>query len=119
MAGAFNHFKQIADALPGALGEIVSETSVDCVKNIQGFIRHNGQISNITTKGHVHMIDTVHVEDGPNAQTKFVICGAPYGIFQNYGTRFMPGRPFWEPGIEQTRPGFEARLGALESRLPH
>jgi hypothetical protein len=113
MATSFNNFGKIAAALPIALGEIVSETADEGRQNIQGFIISNGQVKT----GFMH--DSTHVEDGPDAQTKFIICGAFYGIFQNYGTRFLPARPFWEPGIEQTRPGFEARLGALESRLPH
>ncbi len=113
MATGFNHFGIIADALPIVLGEIVSETADEGRQNIQGFIVSNGQV----LTGFMH--DSVHVENGPNVQTKFIICGAFYGVYQNYGTRFIPARPFWEPGIEQTRPGFEARLANLESRLPH
>ncbi len=113
MATGFNHFNQIADALPIVLGEIVSEAADECRDNIKGFIRSNGQVKT------GFMLDSVHVEPGPDELTKFVICGAPYGIFQNYGTRFMPGRPFWEPGIEQTRPKFEALGITIESRLPH
>src|SRR5438034_3942566 len=106
MAG-FNHFGTIADSLPMVLGEIVSETAIECKHNIQGFIISNGQVKT----GHMH--DSTHVEDGPDEQTKFVIVGASYGVFQNYGTRFFPGRPFFEPGIEQTRPGLEARLASI------
>ncbi|SRR6266568_156181 len=113
MANSFNNFSQIANALPGILGDIVSETAVECKHNIQGFIISNGQVKT----GYMH--DSVHVENGPDEQTKFVIVGASYGVFQNYGTRFFPGRPFFEPGIEQTRPGFEARMARIESRLPH
>src|SRR6266581_8232182 len=109
MATGFNHFGIIADALSIVLGEIVSETATDCRDNIKVFIRSNGQVKT------GFMLDSVHVEDGPNAQTKVVIAGAPYSVYQNYGTRFIPARPFWEPGIEQTRPGFETRLANLES----
>lgn len=113
MVTSFNHFTQIADALPLALAEVVSETAQDCRINIQGFIISNGQVKT----GYMH--DSTHVEDGPDSLTKFVIVGAFYGIFQNYGTRFMAGKPFFEPGIEQTRPAFEAKLARIESRLPH
>jgi hypothetical protein len=113
MAVEYNHFGTIADAFPGVCAQIVSKTAFDCQANIQGFIRSNGQIDT------GFMINSVHVEDGPNEQTKFVICGANYGFFQNYGTRYLPARPFWEPGIEATRPGFDAACAALESRLPH
>src|SRR6266568_1552116 len=111
MATGFNHFGIIADALPIVLGEIVSETADECRQNIQGFIRSNGQVKT------GFMLDSVHVEDGPNEQTKFVIAGAPYSVFQNYGTRFIPARAFWEPGIEPTRPGFEARCSQIEAKL--
>jgi hypothetical protein len=113
MATSFNNFGLIADALPLVCGQIVSEAADKCRQNIQYIIVTNGQV----LTGYMH--DSTHVEAGPNEQTKFVICGAPYGIFQNYGTRFMPGRPFWEPGIEQTRPKFEALGVTMESRLPH
>ncbi len=109
----FNHFPQIAAALPLILADIVSEVADEGRQNIQGFIVSNGQVRT----GYMH--DSTHVEPGSDAQSKWIICGAFYGIFQNYGTRYMPGRPFWEPGLEQTRPGFEARLEGLESRLPH
>ncbi len=112
MAG-FNRFQAIADAFPGICGQIVSETATECRDNIKGFIVSNGQVRT------GFMRDSVHVENGPDEQTKFVIVGAPYGVYQNYGTRYIPARPFFEPGIEQTRPGFEARLANIESRLPH
>jgi hypothetical protein len=111
MASSFNHFGNIADALPLVLAQIVSKTAFDCQGNIQGFIRSNGQIDT------GFMLNSVHVEDGENEQTKYVICGALYGLFQNYGTRYMPGRPFWEPGIEKTRPGFDAACAAIEAKL--
>ncbi len=113
MATSFNHFQAIADALPGICGEIVSVTAKDCVTNIQLQMLSNGQYKS----GNMH--DSTHVENGPDEQTRFVIVGAPYGIYQNYGTRFMPGKPFFEPGIEATRPIFEWRLSSIESRLPH
>ena len=113
MATAFNHFSNIADALPQVLALVVTKTAFDCQGNIQGFIRSNGQIDT------GFMLNSVHVEDGENEQTKYVIVGANYGIYQNNGTRFMPGKPFFEPGIEKTRPGFEAACSAIERQLPH
>lgn len=32
-----------------------------------------------------------------------VIVGAHYGIYVNYGTRYMRAQPFWEPAIRQAQ----------------
>lgn len=106
MAG-FNHWGQIAAGLQPAISKVVSKTAIDCVANVQGFIRANGQIDT------GFMINSVHVEDGPDDLTKFVKVGAYYAIYQNYGTRYLPARPFWEPGIAQTQPEFDAALSAI------
>lgn len=38
---------------------------------------------------------------GPRAHR--VTVGAHYGIYVNYGTRYMRAQPFWEPAIRQAR----------------
>lgn len=42
-----------------------------------------------------------------------VLVGAHYGIYVNYGTRFMAARPFYEPGIAAVRPQFMAAMKAI------
>jgi hypothetical protein len=113
MATAFNKFSEIADALPIVLGEIVSETADECRDNIKGFIQSNGQVDT------GNMLNGIAKEDGPDELTKYITSAMYYWLFQNYGTRYLPARPFVEPGVAQTRPGFEARLASIESRLPH
>jgi HK97 gp10 family phage protein len=111
MAG-FNLFPMIASAVPGILAQIVDETADECVGNIKGFILSNGQVDT------GNMLNGITKEDGPDAQTKDIMSAMYYWKFQNYGTRYLPARPFVEPGVAQTRPGFEARLATFESRLP-
>ena len=111
MATSFNHFPAIANALPGVLGQIVDETADECVSNIQGFILSNGQVDT------GNMLNGIAKEDGEDEQTKYITSAMDYWIFQNYGTRYMPARPFVEPGIEQTRPDFEAKLSTFEGRI--
>lgn len=111
MPDGFNHFPQISGQLYTACSQVVSKTAFDCQGNIQGFIRANGQVDT------GFMLNSVHVEDGANDLNKFVVVGASYGVYQNYGTRYLPARPFFEPGVEQTRPGFESAINAIESRL--
>lgn len=128
MAESFNHFGAIADALPQVFGQIVRKTAFDCQGNIQGFIRANGQVDTgfmvnsvytVTSEGSTYSGGEQALPEvgGADQTTAYVAVGANYAIFQNYGTRFQPGKPFFEPGIEQTRPGFDAACSALEDRL--
>lgn len=32
-----------------------------------------------------------------------VVVGAYYGVYENYGTRYRPPHPFWEPSIRDAR----------------
>src|SRR5438132_11232180 len=105
----FNHFPAIAAALPHALGQMVDETAGECRDNLKGFVLSNGQVDT------GNMLAGVTKEAGGNAQTKNIMSGMYYWKFQNYGTRYLPARPFVEPGVAQTRSGVEAILSTLES----
>ncbi len=107
----FNHFPAIAARIKPAVQQIVDETADECVSNIKGFIQSNGQVDT------GNMLNGIAKEDGPDEQTKYITSVMDYWIFQNYGTRYMPARPFVEPGIEQTRPEFEAKLSTFEGLL--
>lgn len=37
-----------------------------------------------------------------------VAVGVEYGVYQEYGTRYMPAHPFMTPAAEAVRPAFEA-----------
>lgn len=134
MAG-FNHFPKIAAALRPAVSQVVRKTAFDGQANIQGFIRANGQIDIGFMLGSVYTVTSEgstygdageppgdsyllpEVEAPENDLTAYIAVGANYGIYQNYGTRYLPPRPFFEPGIEQTRAGFDAALSAIEAKL--
>ncbi len=107
----FNHFPAIAARIKPAVQQIVDETADECVSNIKGFILSNGQVDT------GNMLNGIAKEDGEDEQTKYITSAMDYWIFQNYGTRSIPARPFVEPGIEQTRPDFEAKLSAFEGLL--
>src|SRR6266852_5935155 len=102
--GEFNHFSAIADALRPALAEIVNETADVLVGAIQEQIRSNGQVKTGA------MVDGIHKEDGVDELSKNIMSAVDYWVYQNYGTRYIPARPFVEPGIERTRPEFEEKL---------
>ncbi len=124
----FNHFGQIADALPEMLGQIVRKTAFDCQANIQGFIRANGQIDTgfmvnsvytVTSEGSTYSggVDALPEVGGADQTTAYVAVAANYAVYQEFGTRFMPGKPFFYPGVEATRGSFEAACSRLEDLL--
>jgi len=111
VAGSFNHFDLIAARLTPACAEIAAETAWHAVSNIQQHIIANGQVDT------GDMLNSVAVADGDTPTTKDIIIGMDYWVYQNYGTRYMPARPFVEPGIEDTRAQFEAAGATLEKRI--
>lgn len=47
-----------------------------------------------------------------------VVVGERYGIYHEYGTRYMPARPFLTPAVEDIRPFYEDRVRqAIERSL--
>src|SRR6266568_6880754 len=129
MAESFNHFGSIADALPKVLGQVVRKTAFDGLAHMQSFIRANGQIdtgyminsgyvvtdTESTYSGGAKALPEIPRSDSPT--TAYVAIAAFYAFWQNYGTRYIPGRPFAEPGIEATRASFEAACAAIEAKL--
>jgi hypothetical protein len=110
-SNGFNHFAALAAALPEICEQVVTKTALDVKSNVQAQIVANGQVDT------GNMLNSVEVEDGEDAQTKYIKVGAEYAPAQNYGTRFMAGRPFWEPGWNKTRPDFEAAIAAIQNKL--
>jgi len=51
--------------------------------------------------------------DGPGGLKWRVNVGAPYGPFQEFGTRFIPARPYLVPAVEKYRQQFIEKLGAI------
>lgn len=127
-----NHFGDLADALPDILSKVVRTIALDAQAHIQRHIHANGQVD---TGNMLNSVYTVTDEGGstypgggthdllpaideqPDKTTAYVAVAAAYGAPQNYGTRHLPARPFFEPGIEDARPGFEAALAAIEGQL--
>jgi hypothetical protein len=106
----WNKFPQIAALITPACSHIVGATADAAVINIKGFIEANGQVDT------GFMLNSVHTEKVDETTTN-VVCDAPYAGFQNYGTRYLPPRPFWEPGLELTQSNLEAEISHFEDLL--
>ena len=134
MAG-FNHFPALAKALDKTLGEIVSSTARSGESNVKDQIQANQQVDTgfmLESVYHVTVDESTYGQGGAppgdsyllpevarpeDAMTAYFASGANYSIYQNYGTRFLPPRPFWEPGVEKTRKDFEDDLSKIENAL--
>ncbi len=102
----FNRFPEIAKAFPEQLHnavvqttEIIQELAQSNAPVRTGFLRDS-----ITTEMLGDFTGTVTV-------------GAYYGVYVNYGTRFMAAQPFWNVALDEGRARFEAALAAMESFL--
>lgn len=125
MADSFNHFANIADALPKACSQVVRKGALDIQAQAAsraavdtGFLRNS--VYTVTAQGSsYHGGDKMlpEVAGPPDDQSAYAAVGAEYGAYVNYGTRFMPAQPFWEPAIDAVRPGFEAAVAAIQEKL--
>jgi len=129
MSKSFNHFDAIAKALKPVCSQVVRKVALDCQANIQNQIRTNDQIDTSFMINSVYVVtsNSSDYKGGKNAlpsvakpkeETEvFVAVAAKYAIHQEMGTVHMPGRPFFYPGIERARPGFEKAITAIENKL--
>ena len=131
----FNNWFKVAAALKPAAAEVVKETAFDCQDAIAAQISANGQIDsgfmyssvyNRTSDGSTYGQTGTppgdsyllpEVEAPANDQEAYFAVGANYGIYQNYGTRYLPPRPFFEPGVERVQAGFDSKMATIEVKI--
>ena len=123
--GNYNHFPEIAVAMHKALSQVVRKTAMDIQASAAskapvdtGFLRNSIYVvtseSSTYKGGGKSLSEVTKPEDD---LTAYVAVGANYGVYVNYGTRHMPAQPFWEPAIEEAKPGFQAALDAIETKI--
>lgn len=130
MTASFNNFQKLADALSGITADIVAKTAKDDARsNIQEQIKANRQIDTgymfssvyaVTKRESTYEADEralPQVTAPTSDQEAYVAVAANYGWIQNFGGRFIPARPFFDPGMEKTRKGFEQAIAGIEKKL--
>lgn len=125
----FNHWSNIADAVPAVCAAVVKKAAADGQANVQAKIRSNGQIDTGFLLNSVYHVtsdqstyqggaDALPEVGRPASPTEaYVAVAARYGIYQNNGTRYQPARPFFEPGMQATQASFEEALTLIEQKL--
>lgn len=106
----FNHFDAIADALVNESKKAEQKIAENAVEHIKEHIIANGQVR---TGAMLDSVEATQSEDG----TMQVTVGADYAAYQNYGTRYLPPRPFFEPGLDDTQPDIDAVMQGIVDAL--
>jgi hypothetical protein len=132
---SFNHFPELALAMHEALSDIVAETTVYLGDMMIAQIYANGQIDTgfmvdsvytVTKNGSTYGQGSIEPPGDAYLMPEETIssdmegvaaCAANYSGFQNYGTRYLPPRPFREPAMDLAKAEYEAKLAQLESRM--
>jgi HK97 gp10 family phage protein len=134
----FNHFGPMADALAQATKQVVVKTAFDlqAAAVIQapidtGFLRASiytvtstsssygttGKVAHFNAYKALHQDLLPEIDEPSDDYTAYVAVGATYGVYVNYGTRYMAAQPFWEPAIDMVRPSFNAAMDAIRQKM--
>lgn len=128
---SFNHFPDIARALPTVASKIVRKAALDIEAQAKsrapvdtGFLRSS--IYTVTAdssdygragkSGNGTMLPEIP-HPPANPPEADVAVGAAYGVYVEYGTSKAPAQPYLAPAVDAVRPGWEAAWRALEERL--
>lgn len=102
----YNHFPQVAAALPKAVREIVQETLLGIETTAK--IRCPVDTGALRASIHGEMTGETSGQVGTNIL---------YSVFQEYGTVYQAGTPYMTPAAEAERRHFMRKMQALEGRL--
>jgi len=135
MAEAFNNWDEIAAAMDKAAGQVVRKVAFDGEANIKaeitsqdlidtGFMRNSVYVkthkeSTYGQGGSPPKGATLLPEIGspPDDKTAYVVSGANYTWWLNYGTIYIAAYGFFEKGMERVKPGFDAAMAAINAAM--
>lgn len=100
----FNHFPEIAAALPEKTKAVVAKAALDVEGNAKNTVP-------VDTGNLKSSISTEFENDG---LTAIVAPHTEYAAYVEFGTRRMTAQPYMTPAAERVRPAF---IGAMEQML--
>src|SRR5260221_445126 len=131
--GNFNNWFKVSAALKPAAAEVVRDEAFFIADAIKAQIQANGQVDTGFMYDSVYASTTTEStygagtppgdsyrlpEEKPDSEQQGVFgCAANNGIFQNDGTRYLPARPFFEPGMERGAAQFDVYMATMEARI--
>ena len=111
-----NMSKRVAQQLPGEIDRIIRAQALQSVDDtMTNIVKYDA----IDTG---NMLNSVRDHEAGHLAREVVVSaqaegGAPYPAFVNYGTRFMPARPFFSDMIAVAEKEFPDRFIGLEGAL--
>ena len=127
--GAYNLFPAIADAFPGALSDVVVETTEAIASDAAEHAPEARAKRSPSDPDPGTLKESVRVTYRKGKATDDVVTGKidfkakspnghPFAFYEEVGTATQAGRPFLVPAVQRGRQLFNGLVGALESRLP-
>jgi HK97 gp10 family phage protein len=124
---SFNHFPQVAKALPKAVSRTIRKAAFD----IQAAAAANAPVDtgNLRNSIYTKTSEGNNYPGGANTNiiddqvpdvdewTAYVAVAAAYGIYVEMGTRFMGAQPYLEPAVDGYASTFESVMGQLEDAI--
>jgi hypothetical protein len=128
----YNRFPEIAKNFSEQLHkvvvqtiDIIAQTAEDNAPKRSGWMAST--IYTVTSEGSTYGQtngpapgDSYLLPEGPaitDPYTGYVAVAANYGMYPEYGTRFMPAQPYFYPAVEEGRQRLQAALDVFESFL--
>jgi hypothetical protein len=128
MATNFNNWNKVADSIKPACKLVVKKTAQDGEGNVKAEIQAKGLIDTGFMFNSVYNItsDSSTYKGGakafpelarPGETEAYIAVAAEYAVYPNYGTIYQAARPFFEPGIERTRAGFDKAMQLIKQKM--
>lgn len=132
MSDSFNHFDDVASALPDILSKVVRKTAFEIQSDAQSLApRDTGFLANSIyvrtskdstysqveqpTKKDASLLQ--EVEAPPDDQTAYVAVGANYGLYVELGTIHQAPQPYLTPAVEAGQEALEKAASTIESMI--
>lgn len=95
----YNHFPEIIAGMEGKAAKIVAKTALD----IEAGAKKRAPVDTGTLRGSIQARQV-------SATHWIVTVGADYGLYLEYGTRFMAAQPYFGPAIRAVRSSFNRAM---------
>lgn len=126
----FNFLADIAEALDTSMDKGLLEGAQAVKAAMKAQIQANGQVDTGNLEASIYVKtddysdypgdaseDLLPEVEAPGEHTAVVTSAADYAIYQDYGTRFQPARPFMEPAMDASEQQVLNILSDLEGLI--
>lgn len=95
----YNHFPKIVTAMKGRAAMVVAKAALD----IEAHAKTKAPVKTGALRASIQAVQVSQLHWR-------VTVGADYGIYLEYGTRYMAARPYFQPALDAVTPVFKAAM---------